>query len=164
LPLLKGKNAESKYVNITGCMQHFYKIEPMNDICILCRVTKKADSDEKNEWQHHSHPNIEEYTFVISGKVQAVMGENFEEKYDLEAGDLLITPRGVPHKILGGDAELLFFHTKTNAFGHTVQDRHPFLAYDSQAREKKEDKENLPKIGEYMESDPLERGWKEENL
>jgi mannose-6-phosphate isomerase-like protein (cupin superfamily) len=155
MPLLKGTKTESKLVNITYCTQDFYQIEDTNDLQLFCRVHKKASTDLDNEWQAHSHPNIEEYTFVISGEVDAHLGNG--EEYHLEAGDLLITPRGVSHKFTGGDAELIFFHSKHNVYGRTVQNKHPFMAHDMPSRSDPADQEGLPPVGVYYEMDALER-------
>jgi mannose-6-phosphate isomerase-like protein (cupin superfamily) len=155
MPLLRGKETESKHVNITYCTQDFYQIEDTNDLQLFCRVHKKAETDAENEWQAHSHPDIEEYTFVVKGQCRAILGNG--EEYDLEEGDLLITPRGVWHKFKGGDATLLFFHAKHNVYGKTVQNKHPFRAYDSPSRKDPQEQADLPDVGVYLEMDALER-------
>ena len=155
MPLLRGEDAESKHVNITYCKQDFYQIEDTNDLQLFCRVHKLAGTDVDNPWQAHSHPDIEEYTFVVSGDVDVVLGNG--EKYHMDAGDLLITPRGVSHKFMGGDAVLLFFHAKHNVYGKTCQNMHPFMAYDRPTRTNADEAESLPPVGVYLEMDALER-------
>jgi hypothetical protein len=151
--LIKGKDIEARWYNIIGCVQRCYPIEEKNDMQLFTRVQNRAENDEKWEWQAHSHPGFEEYTYVIKGKGKAVVDD---ETYELEEGDLLITPRGVPHKFLG-DLDMLFFHSKYNVFGESCQGKHPVVAHESPYREKKEDRDGLLKVGEYIEIDPLER-------
>ena len=52
----------------------------------------------------HSHPH-EQISYVVSGRVRFILGE---QTADLEAGDLITVPAGVPHSIqlLGPSARL----------------------------------------------------------
>ena len=45
----------------------------------------------------HLHPNCEEVVFVLDGRVSHTLGS---EKAVLEAGDMIVIPRGVPHQVL----------------------------------------------------------------
>jgi quercetin dioxygenase-like cupin family protein len=44
----------------------------------------------------HIHPNCEEIVFVLEGAVQHTLGD---QSTRLEAGDLIVVPRGVPHRL-----------------------------------------------------------------
>ena len=50
----------------------------------------------------HIHPNCEEVVYVLDGEVVHTLGE---QRTTLRAGDLIVVPRGVPHRLLNaGDA------------------------------------------------------------
>jgi quercetin dioxygenase-like cupin family protein len=44
----------------------------------------------------HVHPNCEEIVFVLDGEVEHTLGE---QSARLSAGDLIVVPRGVPHRL-----------------------------------------------------------------
>jgi quercetin dioxygenase-like cupin family protein len=51
----------------------------------------------------HVHPNCEEVVYVIDGEVEHTLGA---QTVVLQAGDLIVVPRGVPHQLInksGGD-------------------------------------------------------------
>jgi len=53
----------------------------------------------------HSHEN-EQITQVISGTIRFWLGEDKQEVYDLNAGDVLVIPGNIPHEALMiGDVE-----------------------------------------------------------
>ena len=45
----------------------------------------------------HIHPNCEEVVYVLDGQVEHTLGA---QSTVLEAGDLIVVPRGVPHRLL----------------------------------------------------------------
>jgi quercetin dioxygenase-like cupin family protein len=45
----------------------------------------------------HIHPNCEEVVYVLDGQVEHTLGA---QSTILEAGDLIVVPRGVPHRLL----------------------------------------------------------------
>jgi quercetin dioxygenase-like cupin family protein len=50
----------------------------------------------------HIHPNCEEIVYILSGGVQHTLGE---QSTRLDAGDLIVVPRGVPHRLFNdGDS------------------------------------------------------------
>jgi len=51
----------------------------------------------------HIHPNCEEVVYVLAGEVEHTLGD---QKTLLKAGDLIVVPRNVPHKLTnkGGSA------------------------------------------------------------
>ena len=97
MPLIKGRDIREKRVP-AGCMAKWYPIGPENDLLDWLVVRRTLDMDEKWEAQLHSQPDFDEYWFVLKGKGQMTCGD---ETYDVEPGDLLITPPGVPHKVRG---------------------------------------------------------------
>ena len=149
MPLLKGKSIEPGWFNMIGSMISNYPIESTNDIQLFSRVEHRSEHDKDWEWQKHSHPDFEEYTYIVNGQGQAIVGN---EVYELEKGDLLITPRGIPHKFLG-DLDMLFFHCKCNVYGKSCHGKHPVVAHEKPYRQNKEDSENLLEIGKYVEID-----------
>ena len=45
----------------------------------------------------HVHPNCEEIVYVLEGEVDHTLGE---QRTTLRAGDLIIVPRNVPHRLI----------------------------------------------------------------
>jgi quercetin dioxygenase-like cupin family protein len=45
----------------------------------------------------HVHPNCEEVVYVLDGEVEHTLGD---ERTTLRAGDLIVVPRGVPHRLV----------------------------------------------------------------
>lgn len=44
----------------------------------------------------HTHPNCEEVVYVLEGEVEHTLGD---QRTTLRAGDLIVVPRGVPHRL-----------------------------------------------------------------
>jgi quercetin dioxygenase-like cupin family protein len=44
----------------------------------------------------HIHPNCEEVVYVLEGEVEHTLGD---QKTRLKAGDLIVVPRNVPHRL-----------------------------------------------------------------
>ncbi len=57
----------------------------------------------------HVHPNCEEIVFMLEGEVEHTLGE---QSTRLRAGDLIVVPRGAPHR--------LFNHGPTPARAYVV--------------------------------------------
>lgn len=102
--------------------------------------------DKKWEAQLHSHPNYEEYWFVIEGKGQITIGD---EVYNVEPGDLVITPRGVPHKVKG-DIIFICCAGKHNVEGKPFGTKAQYVAHDEPYRDNLEDR---PLVGICLEED-----------
>ena len=50
----------------------------------------------------HIHPNCEEVVYVLDGEVEHTLGD---QRTVLRAGDLIVVPRNVPHRLINrGDA------------------------------------------------------------
>jgi len=45
----------------------------------------------------HTHPDCEEVVYVLDGEVEHTLGD---QRVTLRAGDLIVVPRGVPHRLL----------------------------------------------------------------
>jgi quercetin dioxygenase-like cupin family protein len=45
----------------------------------------------------HVHPECEEVVYVLEGEVEHTLGD---QRTVLRAGDLIVVPRGVPHRLL----------------------------------------------------------------
>jgi quercetin dioxygenase-like cupin family protein len=55
----------------------------------------------------HVHPNCEEAVYVLEGEVEHTLGD---QRTVLRAGDLIVVPRGVPHRLLNrGNAPIRAF-------------------------------------------------------
>ncbi len=49
----------------------------------------------------HIHPNCEEVVFVMEGEVEHTLGD---QRTTLRAGDLIVVPRNVPHRLMNESA------------------------------------------------------------
>ena len=49
----------------------------------------------------HIHPNCEEVVYVVDGEVEHTLGE---QTTVLRAGDLIVVPRNVPHRLINRSA------------------------------------------------------------
>lgn len=112
-------------------------------------VERTLDSEDKWSMQMHSHPDFEEYWFVLEGSGKMICGD---ETYNLEVGDLFITPRGVPHKTIG-DIKFICCTAKHNVYGQTLGTKMQYQAHDKPYRDKPTD---APDVGTYAEMDVQE--------
>jgi hypothetical protein len=150
----KGKDIEFRREPLCGCMIKRYPLKAENDLLEYLVVKRTSDMDEKWSFQTHKHKDFEEYWFVIEGKGQIVCGE---EIYDVEKGDLVVTPRGVPHKARG-DMTFLCIMAKHNVYGMTLGTR---LQYEAVEEPYRDNPEEVPKVGQYIEKDTVEEGQSE---
>ena len=56
-----------------------------------------ATFDDGGDNAEHTHPNCEEVVYVIEGEVEHTLGD---QTTVLRAGDMIIVPRHVPHRII----------------------------------------------------------------
>ncbi len=49
----------------------------------------------------HTHPNAEEVVYVLEGEVTHTLGD---QRVTLRAGDLIVVPRDVPHRLINETA------------------------------------------------------------
>jgi len=145
MPLIKGKDLKEKRIP-AGCMVKFYPIQSENDLMSWSVVRRTIDMDKKWEAQLHSHPDYEEYWFVIKGKGQII---NDNVKYDVEPGDLVITPAGVSHKVKG-DITFICCAAKHNANGKAFGTMAQYVAHDKPYRD---NPETRPQTGICLEED-----------
>lgn len=131
--VLKRKDAPPVYNANAGLKQSSYPLTWTDDIAICNLAEKLASSDKERPFDSHSHPDIEEYKFILSGSGSVTIGVGDdtceEEYYEFKAGDLVILPRGLAHLDAGGYSAL-YFHTKQSVFGKTPGDSmYPHIAY-----------------------------------
>ena len=124
---------------------------PNNDLLDWIVVKRTLKSDEEG-WamQTHSHPDFEEYWFVLEGEGQIICGD---ETYHVKKHDLVITPRGVPHKAIG-DVTFICTTAKHNVYGQTVGTKMQYKAHDKPYRKNPDD---APDVGTYVEMDVAEK-------
>ena len=65
--VLKRKDAPPVYNANAGLRQSSYPLTWTDDIAICNLAEKLASSDEERPFDSHSHPDIEEYKFILSG-------------------------------------------------------------------------------------------------
>ena len=148
MPLFKGKDIQERRETSCGCLIKWYPIGEANDLLDFSAVRRTLDMDTDGKWvmQFHSHPDFEEYWFVLKGKGQFFVGD---EVYDVEPGDLVITPRGVPHKAKG-DITFLCITAKHNVYGQTLGMKIQYLAHAEVYRDNPGD---AVEVGKYLEFD-----------
>lgn len=65
----------------------------------------------------HTHPNAEEVVYVLEGEVTHTLGD---QRVTLRAGDLIVVPRNVPHRLInesGADMRaIIVFSTPDRLF------------------------------------------------
>ena len=147
MPLIKGKDIKAKREPACGCMIQWYPLPNDADMCFWEVVHKSLDTEDKWNMQMHKHKDFEEYWFVIEGAGKFYVGD---EVYDVEPGDLCITPRGVPHKAIG-NMKFVCVTALHNVFGQTVGYKEQFEATDEPYRENPETERS--KVGVYYEMD-----------
>ena len=154
--VLKRKDAPPVYNANAGLRQSSYPLTWTDDIAICNLAEKLASSDKDRPFDSHSHPDIEEYKFILSGSGSVTIGVGDdtceEEYYEFQAGDLVILPRGLAHVDAGGYSAL-YFHTKQSVFGKTPGDSlYPHIAYvyTRPHRPTKEEEEALNDPGTFI--------------
>ena len=160
--VLKRKDAPPVYNANAGLRQSSYPLTWTDDIAICNLAEKLASSDEERPFDSHSHPDIEEYKFILSGSGSVTIGvgdETCEEEYyEFKAGDLVILPRGLAHVDAGGYSAL-YFHAKQSVFGKTPGDSlYPHIAYvyTRPHRPTKEEEEALNDPGTFIKMNSRE--------
>lgn len=160
--VLKREDAPSVYNANAGLKQSSYPLTWTDDIAICNLAEKLASSDKERPFDSHSHPDIEEYKFILSGSGSVTIGVGDdtceEEYYEFKAGDLVILPRGLAHLDAGGYSAL-YFHTKQSVFGKTPGDSmYPHIAYvyTRPPRPTKEEEAALNDPGTYIKMNSRE--------
>lgn len=160
--VLKRGDAPAVYNANAGLKQSSYPLTWTDDIAICNLAEKLAASDVDRPFDSHSHPDIEEYKFILSGSGTVTIGVGDEtceeETYTFQAGDLVILPRGLAHLDAGGYTAL-YFHTKQSCFGKVPGDSmYPHIAYvyTRPKRPTKEEEEALNDPGTYIKMNSRE--------
>ena len=160
--VLKRVDAPPVYNANAGLKQSSYPLTWTDDIAICNLAEKSADSDRDRPFDSHSHPDIEEYKFILAGSGSVTIGEGDEtcerEYYEFKAGDLVILPRGLAHADAGGYTAL-YFHAKQSVFGKTPGDSlYPHIAYvyTRPPRPTKEEEEALNDPGTFIKMNSRE--------
>lgn len=149
--------------NPAGQNRHWsYPLGWTDDLAIFIGATHTSSSDATRPADSHSHFDIEEYKYIVKGSGTSAFGnldDSFEtETYAFAVGDLVITPRGVPHRD-AGDYTAIYFHTKASAFGRfpgTVQMPHPAYIYEQPPRPTQAERKLQYPPGTYIVMDSRE--------
>lgn len=134
MPLYKGKDVKVERSPFCGCMLGFYPIGDDQDLMDICVVSRTQEDDEKWYSQSHMHLDMTEYWFILEGEGQIVVGD---ETYDVEPGDLIVTPPLKPHS-MHGNLKLLCFMAKYNKDGITHGNKCPMICTDVPYRDEPE--------------------------
>ncbi len=80
----------------------------------------------------HSHPNEEQFTYILSGELHYILGD---EERIVKAGDMIHIPRNTKHRSRSINGEATFFTVKSPAgeTGHLDEDYNK--ADDAEERE-----------------------------
>ena len=143
MPHYKRKDLKAERDVTCGCMITTYPVKVDNDMLDWLIVERSMKMEDKWSMQSHSHPDFEEYWFVLEGKGKIICGD---ETYEVEPGDLVITPRSVPHKAVG-DITFICCTAKHNVFGQTIGHKMQYVAHDKPFRDNPED---APPVGKYV--------------
>ena len=148
--LIKGFKLEEERERNCGALLRWFPIREANDILDIILFRRRAVDEEKLPMQLHSHPDKEEYWYVIEGSGRVWQDD---EIIEVEEGDLVITPPGVGHKA-EGDVLFLCFMTRYNSAGESSGTVMPMTAIDDPYRE---DPTRKMKPGEYVEVDIVKK-------
>jgi mannose-6-phosphate isomerase-like protein (cupin superfamily) len=140
MPVIKGKDVPTiRLWRCCGCWLKAYPIPEASDLSdFLASPDVPEPESEKWPYQPHSHPDFEEYWYICSGKGEVKIGD---ELFDVEEGDLVITPRGVPHQPgphaekFTPDFKFICFGCKHNVFGKTVAPKTQYRGEEEVYRE-----------------------------
>jgi mannose-6-phosphate isomerase-like protein (cupin superfamily) len=154
MTLIKGKDVPTTRLwECCGCWLKAYPIPETSDLGDFLVSPGDIPDPEPEKWpfQPHSHPDFEEFWFVCKGKGEWICGDKV---YEVEEGDLMITPRGVTHapgapEKFSSDFKMICFGCKHNVFGKTVA---PHSQYRGDEEVYRPDP-SLPKAGEVIEVD-----------
>lgn len=160
--LRKAVDAPEVYNANAGNKQWAFPLTWTDDLAICIGATHSSVSDIDRPFDSHSHPDIEEYKYIISGRGTVRIGDGDPtvetEVYAFEAGDLVILPRGLPH-VDAGDYTALYFHTRQSVFGKvpgTSRYPHGAYVYTKPSRPTEEERAALNDPGTYVFMDSRE--------
>ena len=131
--VLRKSDAPDFYNANAGSKQWMYPMGWTDDLAVFCGFFHSKETDIDRPFDSHSHPDVEECKYIISGSgwIKFGVGDSaFEtESYEFREGDLIINPRSVPH-LEGGTYEAVVWHTKSSCFGKIPgTSQYPHVAY-----------------------------------
>jgi mannose-6-phosphate isomerase-like protein (cupin superfamily) len=147
MPVIKGASVPAGR-NRTGVFLKDYPLGPDQDLLHFVIFSTREDWAEKWTMQTHKHRDFDEYWFILSGRGRVTVGA---DTYEVQAGDLVITPPNTPHRA-EGDLEVAGFSARRNLKGQDARGKMQYEGCDTPYRDKPED---LPPPGRFQEI-PLE--------
>ena len=102
MPLIKGDEIP-EVRNDYGVTMKVFPLGPENDLLDFLVFRRASDMEEKWSMQQHKHHDFEEYWYVIKGKLSLTWIDPNIGKWegiDLNVGDCVSIPQGVPHQLL----------------------------------------------------------------
>lgn len=161
--VLRRKELDELYNSNAAGAVSLYPTTWTDDIAIFATLIHDEKDDAIRPFDSHSHLDVEEYKYVVSGSgwIQFGVGDDaFEtETYEFHAGDLVINPRSVPH-YEGGTYESISIHTRMSVFGKvpgTAAFPHIAYVYTQPPRPTEEERAATNKPGTYLFMDSRER-------
>ena len=160
--VIRRTDAPDVYNSNAAAQVWLYPLGWTDDLALFLGVAHLAASDEERPFDSHSHPDIEEYKYILKGSGTTSYGVGDStvetETYPFQAGDLVINPRDVPH-LDAGDYVALCFHARRSVFGKTPgtsRTPHPAYVYTKPPRPTPEEQAALNDPGTYLLMDSRE--------
>ena len=144
--VMRGKEQKRVRDKSCGCMVTDFPLPKDADLLDILIIERNLDMEAKWAMTNHKHRDFEEYWYVVEGKGKFYIGDDV---FDVEAGDLAIMPRDVPHKA-AGTLKFICLTSLHNVYGQSIGRRMQFEATDKPYRDNPED---TPKVGLYFERD-----------
>lgn len=142
--VIKGKDYDFAREAHCGCLVKGFPLPEDSDLLDWLIVHRTQDMEDKWSMQLHKHKDFQEYWFVIEGKGKFYIGDDV---FDVEAGDLAVMPRDVPHKAEGN---ITFVCTMAlhNVHGKTIGRK---MQYEGCDEPNRDDPKMRAPLGEYLE-------------
>lgn len=161
--VLRRKELDDLYNSNAAGAVSLYPTSWTDDMAIFATLIHDEKDDAVRPFDSHSHLDIEEYKYILSGSgwIQFGVGDDaFEtESYEFHAGDLVINPRSVPH-YEGGTYESISIHTRMSVFGKvpgTAAFPHIAYVYTQPPRPTEAERQATNAPGTYIFMDSRER-------
>lgn len=143
--VMKGKDLKFYREKTCGAMLGPFPLPADAEMMDWLIVKRSLDMEEKWAMAKHKHKDFEEYWYVLEGSGKLHIGDDV---FDVEAGDLAITPRGVCHKMVG-NITFICAEAMRNVDGKTIGRKMQYEACDEPYRDDPET-ERAP-LGKYIE-------------
>jgi len=147
MPVIKGASVPAGR-NRTGVFLKDYPIGPDRDLLHFVVFSTREEWAAKWTMQTHKHRGFDEYWFILSGHGRVIVGG---EPFEVEAGDLVVTPPDTAHRA-EGDLVVAGFSAARNRAG---QDARGMMQYEGCDTPYRDRPEGLPAPGDFREI-PLE--------